>query len=398
MREGWVIRKLGELTTVINGLWVGKKPPFINIAVIRNTNFTKDCRLDTTNIAYIDAEVKQFSTRKLQCGDIIIEKSGGSEKQPVGRPVLFNIPEGDYSFSNFTSTLRIKDQKEILPSFLHKALWALYRRGATAQLQSKTTGLHNLNFKAYLILPIPVPPLQVQEMIVAELDCLTSIIAKKKQQLTELDKLAQSIFDDMFGEDHYSKESLISLCENTDDIKCGPFGTQLSKSEFVKEGVPVWGIPQINSAFTIPPADYVSRKKADDLRAFSVIGGDIVMSRKGNIGQSAIYPQSFMNGILHSDALRIRVKREKANPVYLVFQFHLSADIKHQFKCIGYGAVMPGLNVTKLKNVIVSVPPIDLQNEFAQKIEAVEKQKELIKKSIAETETLFNSRMDYWFN
>lgn len=398
MREGWVIRKLGELTTVINGLWVGKKPPFINIAVIRNTNFTKDCRLDTTNIAYIDAEVKQFSTRKLQCGDIIIEKSGGSEKQPVGRPVLFNIPEGDYSFSNFTSTLRIKDQKEILPSFLHKALWALYRRGATAQLQSKTTGLHNLNFKAYLILPIPVPPLQVQEMIVAELDCLTSIIAKKKQQLTELDKLAQSIFDDMFGEDHYSKESLISLCENTDDIKCGPFGTQLSKSEFVKEGVPVWGIPQINSAFTIPPADYVSRKKAEDLRAFSVIGGDIVMSRKGNIGQSAIYPQSFMNGILHSDALRIRVKREKANPVYLVFQFHLSADIKHQFKCIGYGAVMPGLNVTKLKNVIVSVPPIDLQNEFAQKIEAVEKQKELIKKSIAETETLFNSRMDYWFN
>lgn len=398
MKEGWEIRKLGDLTTALNGLWVGKKPPFVNIAVIRNTNFTKDCQLDTTDIAYIDAEAKHFSTRKLQCGDIIIEKSGGSDKQPVGRPVLFNIPEGDFSFSNFTSTLRINDQSDILPSFLHKALWAIYRSGKTASLQSKTTGIHNLDFKSYLKLPIPVPPIAEQEKIVAELDCLTGIIEKKKQQLEELDKLAQSIFYDMFGDDDYSKDSLISLCENNDDIKCGPFGTQLSKSEFVKEGVPVWGIPQINSAFSIPPADYVSQEKAVELRAFSVIGGDIVMSRKGNIGQSAIYPQSFMKGILHSDALRIRVKQEKANPAYLVFQFHFSPDIKHQFKSIGYGAVMPGLNVTKLKSVIVSVPPIDEQNEFAQKIESIEKQKALIKQSIAETETLFNSRMDYWFN
>ena len=199
MRENWGIRKLGDLTTALNGLWLGKKPPFVNIAVIRNTNFTKDCQLDTTDIAYIDAEVKHFSTRKLQYGDIIIEKSGGSDKQPVGRPVLFNIPEGDFSFSNFTSTLRINDQSEMLPSFLHKALWAIYRSGKTASLQSKTTGIRNLDFKSYLKLPIPVPPIAEQEKIVAELDCLSEIIEKKKQQLKELDNLAQSIFYDMFG-------------------------------------------------------------------------------------------------------------------------------------------------------------------------------------------------------
>ena len=110
MKEGWDYKKLGEVTSTINGLWTGKKPPFINIAVVRNTNFTKDCKLDMTNVAYLDVEEKQFSTRKLQYGDIIIEKSGGSEKQPVGRPVLFNIKEGNYSFSNFTFTLRINNK------------------------------------------------------------------------------------------------------------------------------------------------------------------------------------------------------------------------------------------------------------------------------------------------
>ena len=102
MREGWEYQKLGELVKVINGLWVGKKPPFTNVAVVRNANFTKSCTLDMSNIAYIDVEEKQFNTRELQYADIIIEKSGGSEKQPVGRPVFFNIKDRGYSFSNFS--------------------------------------------------------------------------------------------------------------------------------------------------------------------------------------------------------------------------------------------------------------------------------------------------------
>ena len=114
--------ELGQLTTTINGLWTGKKPPFKTVAVIRNTNFSKDCRLKMDDVAMIDVEERQFATRKLQVGDIIIEKSGGSDKQPVGRPVIFNISGGEYSFSNFTSTLRVLDKSVVLPEYLHKFL------------------------------------------------------------------------------------------------------------------------------------------------------------------------------------------------------------------------------------------------------------------------------------
>ena len=197
-KGNWTYRKLGEICEVQNGLWTGKKPPFVKVGVIRNTNFTKDCTLDDSDIFFTDVEEKAYKKRKLLKGDIIIEKSGGSEKQPVGRPILFDL-DGEYSFSNFTSVLRL-NTNELTPSFLHKVLVGLYFQGKTRPLQSKTTGIHNLDFNKFLQFSIPIPLLPTQQRIVAELDCISGILEKKRQQLKELDNLAQAIFYEMFGD------------------------------------------------------------------------------------------------------------------------------------------------------------------------------------------------------
>ena len=391
MREGWEIKKLGDLTTALNGLWVGKKPPFVNIAVIRNTNFTKDCRLDTTDIAFIDAEVKHFSTRKLQCGDIIIEKSGGSDKQPVGRPVIFNIPNGDYSFSNFTSTLRINNIEEIIPAFLHKVLFAIYRSGKTASMQSKTTGIRNLDFKSYLKLPIPVPPVQEQEKIVAELDCLSGIIEKKKQQLKELDNLAQSIFYDMFGnpitnEKGWEVKCIGEVCS----LKSGNSNANNSAPgylPYVKVGD--MGIPGNESRITTS-SQFVSRD--DNRKGIFPIGTTIFPKRGG-----AIYTNkkrlTAIEICCDLNTMGVIPNKDFLHPLYL-FQYFLGLDLG----TLCNGAAIPQLNNCDIAPLKIEVPSLDIQKSFAQKIEAIEKQKELIKKSIQETETFFNSRMAYWFN
>lgn len=176
MPSNWTSLILGELCFTINGLWKGKKPPFVNVGVVRNVNFTKDCKLDYTNIAYLDVEEKQYEKRKLQCGDIIVEKSGGSDNQPVGRTILFEKTDGDYSFSNFTSVLRILNGYPALPEYLNMYLQGVYQTGITKRMQTQTTGIHNLIFDQYLAIPISLPPLKEQRRIINKVNELFQIL------------------------------------------------------------------------------------------------------------------------------------------------------------------------------------------------------------------------------
>ena len=174
--SNWTAILLGDLCFTINGLWKGKKPPFVNVGVIRNANFTKDCKLDYSNIAYLEVEAKQYEKRKLQYGDIIVEKSGGSDNQPVGRTILFEKTEGDYSFSNFTSVLRIYDGYPALPEYLNMYLQAVYQTGITKRMQTQTTGIHNLIFDQFLAITIELPPLVEQHRIINKVNELFQIL------------------------------------------------------------------------------------------------------------------------------------------------------------------------------------------------------------------------------
>jgi type I restriction enzyme S subunit len=202
MKSGWKTKTLEDVCLFSNGLWKGEKPPFVNVGVIRNTNFTKDGTLDDTDIAYLDVEVKKLEKRRLQFGDIILEKSGGGPKQPVGRVVLFDKEGGDFSFSNFTSALRVLDPNELDFRFLHKLLHWIYLSGITEGMQSHSTGIRNLNGDAYKAIRISYPTLHEQRRIVGQLDEAFEGIAVAKanaeQKLTALAELKKSLLHQAF--------------------------------------------------------------------------------------------------------------------------------------------------------------------------------------------------------
>lgn len=193
--EGWCWARLGDIVDYRGGLWEGKKPPFVRVGVIRNANFTKQFTLSFDNVAYLNVEEKQFLSRKLEFGDIIIEKSGGGENQPVGRPVLFLNTEGVFSFSNFTQLIRIADKASVLPSFLQQVLVAFYVSGVTLNLQSNTTNLRNLDFKGYLDLLVPLPPLSIQKAIVEKIEELLPLIDEYDKAAGELETLNKILPD-----------------------------------------------------------------------------------------------------------------------------------------------------------------------------------------------------------
>ena len=133
----------------LNGLWKGKKEPFVEAGVIRNTNFTASGVIDYSDVAYLQVEERQLQKRLLESGDIILERSGGGPKQPVGRVVLFDRDTGIFSFSNFTTVIRIRDRKAFDPKFIFYGLMKLYQSGRTEDIQRRTTGIRNLDFTAY---------------------------------------------------------------------------------------------------------------------------------------------------------------------------------------------------------------------------------------------------------
>lgn len=397
MKQGWEYKKLRDICNVINGLWTGKKEPFINVAVIRNTNFSKDCQLNLENVAYIDVEAKQFASRKLLCGDIIIEKSGGSEKQPVGRPILFNISDGDYSFSNFTSTLRIKENAKVDSSFLHKCLYAFYLKGETFKLQSKTTGLHNLNMKGYLRSTIPLPPKSTQLAIVSELDKINELIRLKKEQLKDYDNLAQSIFYEMFGDpvendkgfDTKRLDEVFPLI--TDGTHQTPTYTEDRENgyKFLSAKDVTSGSINWNNVKFIPAwlHDNLSKRLKPQKN-------DILLCKKGTTGICALVEDDDTFDIYVSLAL-LR-PNNLHNPKYLTYAINSPAT-KRQFDDSLKGIGVPNLHLKEIRRTIIIIPPLPLQQLFAQRIEQIEHQKSEVTKAITDLETLLASRMQYWF-
>ena len=283
-------------------------------------------------------------------------------------------------------------------------LYALSSPNIIEQFEKQKQGVAQLNISLQSISDFIVPLIEIpiQQQIACILDKVSGLIALRKQQLSKLDELLKSQFIEMFGDlgvnDYaWPLQKLSEACAKPDDIKCGPFGTQLSQSEFVDNGIALWGIPQINSAFTRQPKDFLTTEKAKQLEAYSLIPGDIAMSRKGNVGMCALFPETYSAGIIHSDVLRIRVDSSKFNPVFLMYQLHISPLVETQIGMVSSGAVMAGINVAKLKNILIHVPPIDLQNQFAAFVQQVDKSKYETQKGLDNLETLKKALMQQYF-
>lgn len=238
----------------------------------------------------------------------------------------------------------------------------------------------NLKFSILKDFPINLPSAEEQGQIVATLDGIEHLIALRKEEIASLDELVKSRFIELFGDlaspdCKWKTKKLVETCVAADDIKCGPFGTQLSKDEYVDSGVAVWEIPQINSLFATLPTHYLTEEKAKELDAYSIKAGDIAMSRKGNVGKCAVFPISFASGIIHSDVLRIRVDGSQVLPLFMMHQLHYSGSVQHQIELVSAGAIMAGINVTKLKQISVHIPPMRLQQQFVAFVEQTDKSK-----------------------
>lgn len=394
-----MLMRISDITETINGLWVGKKPPFKTVAVIRNTNFTKDCRLDLTNVAYLDVEEKQFSKRKLYPGDIIIEKSGGSDKQPVGRPILFDIPDGDYSFSNFTSVLRVRDRSVVLPEYLQIAIYGEYLQGVTRKMQSKTTGIHNLDFNSFKNIEIPIPSIREQERIVYELNKAKAILLKKGQQLDILDELELSIFYDSFG-NPVSNPLEWDSAPMSDVTSLITDGSHYSPKDEEMGTIPMLSVKNMGArGFDYTDCKMISQEEFKKLEAAGCkpMPDDVLVAKDGSYFKKIFVHQSEAPQAILSSIAIVRPDQTKVTPEFLCSLLSTPDIYNLVEERYLTGTAIKRVILKGLRQLKIIVPPMEMQKQFSKKIWRINAQRRLIEESVVEAQKLFDSRMNYYF-
>lgn len=188
--------KLLEITgKAISGEWGQDDDTGTGIPVLRTTNFTNEGFVNYKNVVTRSISKKNIAEKYLRHGDVIIEKSGGSDKQPVGRVIFFEGEENKYLFNNFTGLLRVQNPEEWLPKYVFYALYTYYRNGGTRAFENRTTGLHNLQVDNYVkSVDIPKLSYRKQQHICETLDHVRDAVAYRERQLTKLDELIKARF------------------------------------------------------------------------------------------------------------------------------------------------------------------------------------------------------------
>lgn len=170
------------------------------IKVLRTTNFTDTGVVDYAKVVTRQIDRKKLTNKGLKHGDILIEKSGGSDKKPVGRVVLFEGEDNVYLNNNFTAALRIKDATEVDYRYLFHFMYMNYWQGGTRSFESKTTGLHNLKLGDYLAkTKIAVPPIGDQRDFSAFVCQVDKLRFDVQQQIDKLELLKNSLMQEYFG-------------------------------------------------------------------------------------------------------------------------------------------------------------------------------------------------------
>ena len=362
MNKNIQYKKLTDICEIITGEWGTEiKENSQNIvSVIRTTNFLNNGKIDIQNKELVKREMdkNKIEQKKLKKGDIIIEKSGGSPNQPVGRVVFFNLNSNDiFLCNNFTSILRIKEK--INSKYIFYFLRNSYKNNKVLKFQNKTTGIINLKLQDYLNGScIYLPELRIQNKVVNILDILESILEKNQNYLNYLKELTKSLFT------KYSDSKIVKS-----------FYIKDISSELFAGGDKPNDYSETTSKEYIYPV-YSNGEKKEGLLCFSktfkVDKEALTISARGTIGFTVIRKACFTPVV----RLITLIPNKNNNIIYLKY-----AVEELNLKKLGSGVAQ--LTIPVFSKYKLNLPPIELQNKFAERIEKIEKLKFTIWKIIS---------------
>ena len=381
--------KLIEITgKALSGEWGSDDIGGDGIPVLRTTNFTNEGVVNYQNVVTRTITKNNISEKFLRKGDIIIEKSGGSDKQPVGRVIYFDGPENTFLFNNFTALLRVKDTSRWLPEYVFYALFSNYYRGGTRCFENKTTGLHNLKIDDYVSrFEIQEVPLDKQIGLCRTLNSVRSLIEARKHQIIELDNLVKARFVEMFG--IYPSNQMGwetgKIRDTVADVRYGSSRPAVDGGKY-----PYLRMNNITYGGELDLSDV---KRIDvpenELDKCTVRRGDVLFNRTNSkelVGKTCVYDRDEMM-VLAGFVIRVRVN-DRVLPEFLSAFLNTDFSKKTLSEMCKAAIGQANINAQEMQNIGLYLPPLELQRQFVQFKKQVDKSK--VVESIHRMNVLFN--------
>ena len=376
MRKGWEYKRWKEVLTIINGK---------NQSAVVDENGEYPI--------YGSGGIMGYANNWLCPGNCVIIGRKGN----INKPIFVET-----KFWNVDTAFGLNANKEyLLPKFLY-----YFCLDYNFERHNKAVTIPSLTKADLLKIDIPLPPKSTQLAIVSELDKINELICLKKEQLKDLDKLAQSIFYEMFGDPvennrEWTIQHLGDLC---DKISNG-YNAKLEEDTYKSEGIMYFRCQNVwRNHFDYSDLVYIDENTNQKMRSSSLKHNDFLITKIGRIntensslGRVSLYEGEDDKANLSGNLCFARLKQGAA-----VHKFILYILISNQFRnyirrtTVG-GIDKRALNVRQISSFPIISPPLPLQHLFAQRIEQIEHQKSEVQKAITDLETLLASRMQYWF-
>lgn len=392
--EKWEKVKLGEIFE----LQMGKTPS-------RNKeNYWRHGENSWISISDMKNEEKYICDTKEKITDLAVEESKIKVIPKDTVIMSFKLSIGKLAITSkdmFTNEAIMaffpKDKVEIDNNYL---FYSLKKVNWTEGTNKAVKGL-TLNKPLIASKEILLPNMQIQKEIAKRLDIVMEILKAKRKILLQLDELSKSIFIEMFGDPILNEKNWKEdICKNI-TLKIGSGSTPKGGEKNYKiEGIAfIRSMNVYNNKFNYKDLVFIDEIQSKILQNVEVKKEDILLNITGaSVARCCIVPENILPARVNQHVSIIRCKENIIDSIFLCYQFTTKEYQDFLWKLsTSNGATREALTKQQEENLKVIVPPIELQNQFAERIKIIEKSKIEIQKSTEETQKLFDSLMEKYF-